>query len=89
MATFRKRQRKKLGTPVNKPNNRKAHNLKHSLWEANDIIDIRLSQANDSLDMDECRAKGLAKYVCCMRAENSLSCKAGAAFASDTITITK
>ena len=42
------------GTPVNKPNGRKAHNLKHSLWEANDITDIRLSQANDNVDMDEC-----------------------------------
>ena len=38
---------------MNKPNSRKAHNLKHSLWEANVIIDIRLSQVNDSVDMDK------------------------------------
>lgn len=61
MATFRKRYRKKLGTPVNKPNSRKAHNLKLSLCEANDIIDIRLSQANDSVDMDECFLKIVSK----------------------------
>ena len=61
MATFRKRQRKKLDTPVNKPNGRKALNLKHSLWEANDIIDIRLSQANDSVDMDKCFLRIVSK----------------------------
>ena len=39
-----------VGTPVNKPNSLKADNLKHSLWEANVITDIRLSQ--DSVDIN-------------------------------------
>ena len=39
-----------VGTPVNKLNSRKADNLKHLLWEANVITDIRLSQ--DSVDIN-------------------------------------
>ena len=39
-----------VGTPVNKPNSRKADNFKHSLWEANVITGIILSQ--DSIDIN-------------------------------------
>ena len=51
-----------VGTPVNKPNSRKADNLKHSPWEANVITDIRLSQADSvDIDMDECLLKIVSK----------------------------
>ena len=41
-----KKDSQRKGTPVNKPNSRNAHNLKHSLWKANVIIDIWLTYAS-------------------------------------------